>query len=200
MDDCCHDDDVNKVLIEHKSTLWAVLLINLAMFFVEGISSYFAQSTALLADSLDMLSDAAIYGVTFYAIGKGPIVEAKVSLLKGTMMGVLGVAVLIQALLRFFSTEVPVAETISVVSTLALVANLICALLLLRHRNDNLNMRSVWLCTRNDVLANIGVLCASGLVFWFQSRIPDLVVGVVIALMVIKSATSVVAESRAALK
>ncbi len=195
MEDCCHDDDVSNVLIKHKSTLWAVLLINLGMFFVEAISSYFAQSTALLADSLDMLSDAAIYGVTFYALGKGPRVEATVSLLKGCFMGILGLIVLGQAYFRYVSIEIPEAQTMGVISSMALLANLICALLLLRHRNDNLNMKSVWLCTRNDVLANIGVLIAAGLVFITQSKTPDLLVGIMIAVLVLKSSVDIVRVS-----
>lgn len=197
MSECCgHDNEqLAKLRESHGTTLKIVLMINLAMFFVEMVAGLKAQSTALVADSLDMLGDSFVYGISFYALKKSRTWNAKISLLKGVLMGAFGCWVLGQAVYRFLTPVLPVYEVMGVIGTLALLANLTCALMLLKHRNDDINMRSTWLCTRNDVFANLGVLAAAALVGWTGTRYPDLIVGGSVAAMILYSALSVIRES-----
>lgn len=201
MDDCCSskESELAELRERHGILLKVVLAINLVMFFVESIAGWLAGSTALFADSLDMLGDAFVYGMSIYALGRDIKWNARASLVKGVFMGGFGVWVIGQATYRFFTPGIPVAETMGLVGGLALVANITCAVLLLRHRNDDLNMRSTWLCTRNDVIANIGVLVAAALVALTQSKYPDLVVGALVAAMVLRSSFLILRESSQAL-
>lgn len=196
-DSCCDSKtDELKVLAQRQAKiLWIVLFINLVMFLVEGIFGIIGRSVSLLADSLDMLGDAFVYGISLYVLGKNIRWNASVSLVKGLVMAVFGIGVLVNAVQRYFATTIPIAETMGIIGTLALVANFVCAALLLKHRNDDLNMRSTWLCSRNDVIANSGVLVAAGAVALTGSKYPDLIVGIAIALMVLRSAAHVLYES-----
>ncbi len=202
MDSCCDDKacELAKIPADQRRVLVVVLVINLVMFGVEGVYGIVARSTSLLADSLDMLGDALVYGFSLYAIGRSPRWNAGVSAMKGGIMSLFGIGVLVQAVYRFGSPGLPVAETMGWVGALALAANLTCAVLLLRHRNDDLNMRSTWLCSRNDVIVNLGVLAAAAAVALTGSKYPDLVVGVLISGLVLRSAAEILLESRAALQ
>ena len=110
-------------------------------------------------------------------------------------MAAFGLGVLANAGLRYFSPDFPVAETMGLIGTAAMIANIICAILLLRHRKDDINMRSTWLCSRNDMIANFGVLLAAVGVAYTGSKYPDLIVGILIAVLVLRSAYSVLSES-----
>lgn len=197
MDDCCNakEAELRNLPARQKKVLKIVLVINLAMFFIEGGYSFSAHSTALFADSLDMLGDALVYGMSLYVIGRSVNWGASVSLVKGAVMAAFGIGVFVQAAYRYFGTAVPIAETMGLIAGLAFTANFICAYLLLRHRNDDINMRSTWLCSRNDVLANIGVMLAALAVWLTKSRYPDLIIGIAIAALVLKSALHVLNES-----
>jgi len=146
-----------------------------------------------------MLGDAFVYAFSLYIIGKSVRWNAGVSMLKGIVMATFGIGVVVNAIQRYLAPTIPVAETMGVIGALALGAILTCAILLLKHRSDDLNMRSTWLCSRNDVIANFGVLVAAGLVALTGSKYPDLVVGIVIALLVLKSAFHILQESSVAL-
>lgn len=202
MDNCCgaKANELKNLSVRQGRILWIVLGINLAMFFIEGAFGLMARSTALLADSLDMAGDAFVYGISLYAIGRSVKWNASVSLVKGIVMTIFGVSVLVQAILRYQAGEPPVAELMGWVGALALAANFTCAALLLRHRNDDLNMRSTWLCSRNDVIANLGVIGAAFAVGFSGSLWPDLVVGAAIAALVLRSAVQVLRESVEQLK
>lgn len=202
MDDCCgsKQQELQNLSAKQKQILWITLAINLTMFFVEGIYGVLARSTALMADSLDMLGDAVVYGASLYAVGRSARWNASISLLKGLMMATLGIVVIFQAIYRFLAPSLPVAETMGMIGVLALTANVVCAVLLLRHRNDDLNMRSTWLCSRNDVIANIGVLVAAGLVSITQTKYPDLAVGIAIAGLALTSSFRIIRESLQAIK
>ncbi|MGE3680184.1 MAG: cation diffusion facilitator family transporter [Bdellovibrionales bacterium] len=201
-DSCCDSKtDELKVLAKRQAKiLWIVLAINLIMFFLEGFYGVLAGSTSLLADSLDMLGDAFVYGISIYAIGRSIKWGASTSLIKGSIMTLFGLGVIGEAIRRFMIPGLPIASTMGIVGTIAMIANFICAILLLHHRNDDLNMRSTWLCSRNDVIANIGVLLAAGAVSLTQSKYPDLIVGVCIAALVLKSSYHVLKESILALR
>lgn len=197
-DNCCSTErqDLVELAREHRNVLVAVLAINCIMFFVEGIAGLLARSTALQADSLDMLADTFVYGISLWGLNKGAQFDRKISMIKGFIMLALGVGLVLQIVRRFLAPELPAFEAMGLIGGLALAANLSCAFLLLKHRNDSLNMKSTWLCTRNDVLANLGVLIASGLVAWTQSKWPDLVVGTVIGVIIIRSSAMIIQDAR----
>jgi Co/Zn/Cd efflux system component len=194
MDTCC---EVRPVHERQRGVLRVVLWINLAMFVVECGAGLVAHSTALLADSVDMLGDALVYGFSLYVIGRGPAWQARGALLKGGLMAALGVGVLIEIGAKLARGVTPSAELMSGVGLLALVANGAVLVFLWRHRADDLNMRSVWLCSRNDVMANAAVLLAAAGVAMSGSAWPDIAVGLGIAALFIASALGVV---RAALR
>jgi Co/Zn/Cd efflux system component len=197
MKDCCSakQGEITELANRQRGVLKIVFVINLSMFFIEMFYSYKAKSTSLMADGLDMLGDAFVYGVSLYAIGKGATLVNSISRIKGLIMLILGLSVLGQALYRFYHQIPPSAELMGVIGLLALVANSICAYLLLNHKSDDLNMKSIWLCSRNDVIANIGVLIAALLVGYLHSPYPDLIIGCAIAAIVLNSSYQVLKES-----
>lgn len=174
-----------------------VLAVNLIMFAVEFAGGVLARSTALLADSADMLGDSIVYGFSLYVIARGPVWQARAALLKGGIMAVFGIGVLIEVTAKLASGITPGADLMSTVGLLALAANASVLAVLWRHRADDLNLRSVWLCSRNDVLANVGVLLAALGVALTDSAWPDVAVGLAIAALFMTSAVDVI---RAALR
>jgi cation diffusion facilitator family transporter len=172
-----------------------VLGINGGMFGLELIIGLLAGSTALLADSLDMLGDTLVYGFSLYVVGRSAQWRAGAALLKGIIMGVFGLAVLTQAGYHLFSAATPDFQLMGVTGVLALAANITCLLLLTQHRNDDLNMRSTWLCSRNDIIANVGVLVAAASVFATSSIWPDLAIGLLITVVFMRTALYVVRQA-----
>lgn len=197
MDNCCHDKSGElEVLREQQSkTLWIVLAINGVMFCLELVVGLLAGSVALQADSLDMLSDTLVYGFSLYAIGKSDRWRSGSAFLKGSIMAVFGIGVLIQSGYKFFAGGVPESNFMFLMSIVALIANTGCLLLLSKHRTDDLNMHSTWICSRNDIIANSSVFVAAGLVAITQSKLPDLVVGLLITVIFLKSAISILKAS-----
>ena len=183
-----------------RLVLQIVLGINAGMFLVEFGAGLLAGSTALLADSVDMLGDALVYGFSLYVVSRGPVWQARAALLKGAVMAVFGLGVLAEAVLKIVRGIVPAAGLMGGIGLLALAANVVCLFLLWRRRADDINIRSAWLCSRNDVMANVGVLVAAGVVALTGSAWPDVTVGLLIAAMFVMSATSVVREARRALR
>ncbi len=174
-----------------------VLAINLAMFLVELVAGLLAHSTALLADSADMLGDAIVYGFSLYVIARGAVWQGRAALLKGFIMAAFGVGVLVEVATKLVRPVTPSADVMSGVGVLALVANASVLAFLWRHRAGDINMRSVWLCSRNDVMANAGVLLAALGVAMTGSAWPDIAIGLVIAGLFGMSAVGVI---RAALR
>lgn len=162
------------------------------MFFVEGGAGIWAGSTALMADSLDMLGDTLVYGFSLYVLAKGARWQAVSAMFKGLIMAGFGVVVLAEAAYKFYYPLTPVAEAIGIVGALALAANAVCLWLLWRHRSDDINMHSVWLCSRNDIVANCSVLVAGALVYLTASGWPDIAVGLGIAALFLRSAFHVI--------
>jgi Co/Zn/Cd efflux system component len=189
MESCCNP---GVVLDRQRHALSVVLVINLAMFLIELGAGLRARSSALLADSADMLGDAVVYGFSLYIVGRGSIWQARGALLKGALMGVFGAGILAEAGTKLVRGVVPGAALMSGVGLLALAANAVVLGLLWRHRADDLNMRSVWLCSRNDVVANVGVLVAALGVRLTDRAWPDIVVGVAIAGLLVMSAAGVI--------
>jgi Co/Zn/Cd efflux system component len=189
MADCCSVQAKNR---QERQLLWVVLGLNAIMFVVEFTAGWLAGSSGLLADSLDMLADALVYSLSLYAVGRGVSQKAKAALLNGSLQMVLGLSVLGHVAWRAFVGSVPNAEVMGSVAVLALAVNAACFLLLFKFRRGDINMRASWICSRNDILANIGVLVAAGLVTWVGSPWPDLVIGALIAAIVIHSSWKII--------
>lgn len=197
MDACCEQkaEEIKTFRGEHRKVLIVVLVINAVLFIVEAGAGLLAHSTALLADSLDMLGDSLVYGFSLYVLSRSTAWKAMAALLKGLVMAIFGVGVLTEVVYKLSAAVVPTAETMGIIGVLVLLGNGFCFLLLFRHRSDDLNMRSTWLCSRNDIIANLSVLLAAVGVRFFNAAWPDILVGAVIAGVFLKSALTVVSES-----
>ena len=183
-----------------RRVLWIVLAVNGTMFGVEMVSSWLAGSTALLADAIDFLADAATYGLTLFVLTKSAQWKAGAALAKGLAMGVFGLWVMGIALWRATDPAMPDAGIMGGVGVLALTADVGSALLLYWHRGDDLNMRSVWLCSRNDAIANVLVLMAAGAVALTATAWPDLIVGAAIAALELSAAYAIIRAAVPALR
>jgi len=193
MTDCCSDKEcaIEGLKARQSTTLKIVLAINVVMFVVELTSGLLARSTALLSDSLDNLGDAMTYGLSLYAVSRGARSKAKVALFKGGLILAAGLFVLGQVIYGMLHPGVPVFETMGIVSLIALAANGACLALLWKHRTEDVNMSSVWECSRNDIASNVAVFIAAAAVWMTQSGWPDLVVGLLLACLFLRSAVSV---------
>ena len=197
MADCCEDKAcaVDALRERQSSTLKTVLGINAVMFAIELAAGLVAGSTALLSDSLDNLGDALTYGLSLYAVSRGARSKAKVALFKGGLILIAGLFVLGQVVYRLIVPTLPVFETMGVVSLLALLGNGVCLALLWKHREEDINMSSVWECSRNDIASNIAVFVAAGGVWLTRSGWPDLAVGLVLAILFLRSALRVLRDA-----
>jgi len=197
MADCCTNAacEIDQLREGQRSTLRAVLGINIAMFAIELTAGLLAGSTVLLADSLDMLGDALVYGFSLYVVARDDAWKAGSALLKGAIMGVFGLFVLGHAGYKFLYPHVPPVEAVGLIGLLALAANSVCLILLWRHRAEDVNMRSVWLCSRNDIIANTSVLAAAGGVWLTRSQWPDLLIGLGIAALFLHSSLQVLRDA-----
>jgi cation diffusion facilitator family transporter len=202
MDRCCENKTETLVVLRdrQKEVLQIVLAINALMFVAEGSAGLLAHSTALLADSLDMLGDAVVYGLSLYALQRSAGWHAGAALTKGVIMAAFGVGVVMEAVLKMVAGVVPEESLMGIFGGLALVANVICFTLLMRHRTDDLNMRSTWVCSRNDVIANGGVLLAAAGVTITGTAWPDILIGLLIAGLFLSSAWGVIRASLTALR
>ena len=202
MTDCCNDKacEIEALQARQSSTLKTVLAINAVLFVVELTSGFAAGSVSLVADSLDMLGDALVYAFSIYVLARGERHKAISALLKGGIMAAFGVLVLAQAGYKMLDPQVPVVELIGGIGVLALAANCLCLALLWRHRTDDINMSSVWLCSRNDIIANVSVLVAGLAVWWLGSAWPDIIVGVALSGLFLKSAAYVLRGAVTALR
>ncbi|MFA5241234.1 MAG: cation diffusion facilitator family transporter [Sulfuricella sp.] len=199
---CCENKSctLDAMRANHGRVLKIVLAINAVMFVVEALAGLAAHSTSLLADASDMLGDALVYGFSLYVLTRDESWQARAALLKGLFMLAFGLGVAAEAIYKTLHPILPHGETIGLIGLLALAANTWCFLLLYRHRADNLNMSSVWLCSRNDLFANGGVILAGIAVIYSQSRWPDILVGGIIAALFLKSAVSVLRQSITSLR
>ncbi len=182
-----------------SATLKIVLGINALMFVVVLAAGIMAGSTALLSDSLDNLGDALTYGLSLYAVSRGAHAKARVALFKGVLILSAGLFVFGQVIYKTVVPAVPVFETMGVVGLLALVANGICLALLWKHRQEDINMSSVWECSRNDIAANLAVIGAAAGVWFTQAGWPDLAVGFALACLFLRSAIRVLRGAMAEL-
>jgi cation diffusion facilitator family transporter len=193
MSDCCDDKSCEVAVLKknHVGVLVTVLCINGTLFLIEAIAGIKAHSTGLLGDSLDMLGDAMAYGISLYVIGRSQRWNAGAAAFKAFLMAILGATVLGEAAWKLLHPVQPTVATMGLIGAVALLANLICLGLLWKSRADDMNMRSVWLCSRNDIVANLGVLGAAVLVNWTGRPWPDIAVGACIAVLFLRSSLDV---------
>ena len=184
----------------YKKILWLALIANLLMFCVEIISAYHAGSTSLFADSMDFMADSANYAVTLYALALSVKTRSMIALVKGYTMGLYGVLIVLFVFLGHGEKHAPIASIMGVVALLALTVNLGVAWLLFHFRNGDSNRHAVWLCTRNDAIANIAVLIAALGVHLTQARWPDLVIGLAIGMLGLWSGRKIIVRAQAELK
>jgi cation diffusion facilitator family transporter len=181
-----------------RRTLWILLAINGSMFVVEAVAGWLADATGLLADSLDMLADASVYAIALFAVGGARRRQANAATASGVLQIILGTLVAVEVVRRLVMGSEPVGAFMMSVGIVALVANTICLLLIARHREGGVHMRAVWICTSNDVIANAGVIVSGVLVVLLGSRIPDLVIGAAISILVVRGGIAILREAREA--
>ncbi|MFK4003809.1 cation diffusion facilitator family transporter [Qipengyuania sp. NPDC077563] len=197
--DCCSSKgtELEKLArqADQRRVLMIVLRINAVMFFVEFTAGVMAGSSALMADATDMLGDALVYGVSLYALSRGDRWKAGAAVLKGVLILLLGISILVNVAIKL-STGVPPSSTLMLAfGAMALVANLACLSLLWRFRRQDVNMASTFECSRNDVISNVGVLIAAGAVALTSSPWPDIVIGAVMAVIILRSSARVLREA-----
>lgn len=198
--DSCSTDNIAKASQQQKRVLIIVLLINASMFIVEFAAGIISHSTALMADSLDMLADAVIYALGLFALGRAEHWKNRTALTSGIFQMILGLGILVQPIYLLSSNNLPDAFNMGIFGVLALVANTVSFILLMAYRDGDINMRATWICTRNDMINNVGVLLAAGLVYWLSSPLPDIIIGLIIAVIVMRSAKGVIKEAWLKLK
>ncbi|HAD71572.1 MAG: cation transporter [Micavibrio sp.] len=198
--DSCGNQNFDGMTQTYKRILWIIVAINGVMFCVEIIAGFLADSTALKADALDFLGDTATYGITLLVLGKSLELRAKAALLKGLSLGAMALFVLCFTLYRTIVIGEPEPMTMSGIGVLAFIANMISVFLLLKYREGDSNIKSVWLCSRNDAIGNIAVILAGLGVFASGTVWPDIVVAFIIAGLFMHSSVKIILQARKELK
>lgn len=183
-----------------RRALWIALSVNAGMFMVEMVAGAAADSRALMADALDFFGDAANYAISLAVAGMALTVRSKAALFKGATLVVLGLWVLLSTAYAAYAGTLPQAGTMGIIGTLALVANVSVALLLYRFRTGDANMRSVWICSRNDAIGNVAVVAAAAGVFGTGTAWPDLLVAAVLAGLGISGGLQIIRQARGELR
>ena len=180
---------------EYRRILWICLVANAVMFFVQTISSMAAASASLLANSADFLSDAINYGITLFVIASSDTSKRRASTIKGISLAATGLWAAFETLHRTVNQKIPEADIMGWVSLAALVVNVFCALLIYKYREGDINMRSVWICSRNDALGNIAVMIAAAGVFATTTVWPDVLVAAILAWLALHGAYQILSQS-----
>lgn len=192
---CCSTNDFDGTTRGYRQALVAVIVINAAMFVVEILGGAWAGSQALKADALDFLGDALTYGLSLWVIGRSLRTRASAALLKGISLALMGIWVLSSTIWQVWVLGVPSAGIMGAIGVMALVANLASVLILMRYRDGDANVRSVWLCSRNDAIGNVAVIGAAVLVAFTASPWPDLMVAALMAGLFLKSSVSIIRQA-----
>lgn len=197
MGSCCDNDcSLDRLQERQRGTLWIVLAVNAVMFIVIVIAAFYGRSSALLSDSLDNLGDALTYGLSLYAVSRSETTKARVALFKGGLIFLAACAVIVQIVAKLISPTTPVFEVMGIFSLLGLAANSFCLFILWRHRHEDVNMSSVWECSRNDIASNLSVFVAAGAVWLTGSGWPDILVASCLVLLLIRSAIRVITSAK----
>ena len=193
MGSCCDNNcAVDALHDRQRSTLIKVLLINAIMFISIAVAAFYGKSTALLSDSLDNLGDALTYSLSLFAVSKGPVIKARVALFKGGLIFIAASFVMAQIIHRLVNPVLPSYEIMSIFSIAGLVANGLCLFLLWRHRDEDINMSSVFECSRNDIASNVSVILAAAGVWMFNSGLPDIIIATLLVVLLLRSSARVI--------
>jgi len=194
---CCNEDEVmfDGASAAYKRALWAVIAINAVMFVVEMTMGFLGDSVALQADALDFFGDTATYTLSFIVIGMQVKARSSAAFFKGITLLLMGMFILGAALWRVYFESEPVAMVMSTVGITAMIANIASVLILMKFKDGDANVRSVWLCSRNDAIGNVGVVIAGGLVAVTSTRWPDLAVAIIMAGLFTWSAIQILQQS-----
>lgn len=196
MGSCCGNNcAIEKLRGRQRGTLKAVLVINAVMFIVVAWSAFYGKSTALLSDSLDNLGDALTYGLSLYAVSQGATTKAKVALFKGSLIFIGACVVLVQIIQRLIVHVLPSYEIMGIFSLAGLIANSLCLFLLWKHKSEDINMSSVWECSRNDIASNLSVFIAAGAVWFFESGWADIIVASCLIILLLNSSFRVISSA-----
>lgn len=200
--DCCDDKTcaIEGLRERQGGTLRAVLGINAVMFVVVLCAGLLAGSTALLADSLDSLGDALTYALSLYAYSRNERIKGWVAMFKGSLILTAALFVIGQIVYKIANPTLPIFEAMGVIGALSLLANGACLWLLWKHREEDVNMSSVWECSRNDVASNLAVIAAAGAVWFTASGWPDIAIGALLAMLFLRSAARVFRNAIAAIR
>jgi len=194
MSDCdCSLDIEDK---EQSRVLWLLLVINAAMFVAEFATGVIAESTGLIADSLDMLADATVYAIGLFAVGRATQTKIRAATISGVFQIILAIGVALEILRRLVWGSEPEPLFMVGVGVIALISNVICLSLIARYREGEVHMRASWIFSKNDVIANVGVILAGVLVTTLDSRVPDLVIGTLIVVIVFRGGTAIISDAR----
>lgn len=194
----CHCETDNSAAVgAYRRVLWIVIAINATMFVVELTGGLIAGSVSLQADALDFLGDSLTYGISLAVLAMSLRWRAGAALVKGASMGLFGVWVIGTSAYHVLYPGLPSAPIMGGIGTAALIANVTSALLLYRHRQGDANMRSVWLCSRNDAISNIAVIIAASGVWATATGWPDLFVGAIMAILAMSSSYQVIRQAKA---
>ena len=176
---------------EEFKVLKILLIINAGMFLVEVVAGFLADSMGLISDSFDMLADASVYGISLFAVGKTLALKKKSAKVNSTLQFIIGAGILIETARRFIIGSDPEPTYMIAVSLLALAANVYCLVLLSKHKNGEVHMKASYICSSSDVVANAGVILAGVLVSITNTQYPDLIIGIIISIVVLKGAISI---------
>ena len=177
---------------KQRGTLYIVLTINIIMFIVIVTAAWLGDSSALMADSLDNFGDALTYGLSLYAVSRGTAVKARVAIFKGILIILAATVVAGRIMYRFYFPTVPVFELMGLFSLLGLAANGVCLSLLWRHRKEDINMSSVWECSRNDIASNLAVFIAAAGIWMTGTYWPDVIVATGLVVLLLRSGVNVI--------
>ena len=201
MSSCCDDEcTIDALLEKQRGTLQIVLAVNAVMFLVILAAALYGRSTSLLADCLDNFGDALTYGLSLYVVTRGAASKARVALFKGGLIFLGAAAVAGQIVYKLLVPGVPIFEVMGVFSLLGLGANSVCLYLLWKHRHEDVNMSSVWECSRNDIASNLSVLLAAGAVWLTESGWPDILIAAGLVLLLMRSSVRVISSARVVLR
>ena len=196
MGNCCgHNAKFDGASVDFKRRLWAVIFLNAAMFGIEMTAGHLAGSQALQADALDFFGDALTYGISLAVIGAPLKTRAMAALAKGTSLALMGAWILGSTLYQVLMVGVPRAEIMGLVGLAALAVNVLSVMLLVRYKDGDANVRSVWLCSRNDAIGNVAVMFAALGVWGTTSGWPDLAVAAIMAGLFLNSAVQILRQA-----
>ena len=198
MADCdCEIEIKNK---EESKVLMLLLAINAFMFVAEITFGIISESTALIADSLDMLADATVYGIGLYAVGRPMLAKIRAAYVSGVFQIILGVTVAVDIIRRLILGSDPESLLMIIIGSIALIANTFCLMLISKHKEGEVHMRASWIFSKNDVIANLGIIIGGILVYSLGDRWPDLVIGIIIVVIVLRGGIYIVKDARRELK